>query len=126
MSDFRYQANGRPDQEREKRMRCLLRGTMVDERNIATEIVIRNVSRHGIGAAIRQGRQLRVPQNVAISLPNDVIAWGETRWISEQNFGVLLEHEIDADRIINANQRKSDVADACRRSNHRQTFLLRD
>ena len=126
MSDNRYAAIARAEPERERRVRCLLRGTMIDERNVSSEIVIRNVSRHGIGAALRQGRHLRVPQNVAISLPNDVVAWGETRWVSDQNFGILLEHELDPDTIINKAEKPVERRAVERAPNARQRFLLRE
>ena len=126
MSDYRYPPMGTAEQEREKRVRCLLRGTMIDERNVSSEIVIRNVSRQGIGATLRQGRHLKVPQNVAISLPNDVVAWGETRWISDQNFGILLEQELDPDRIIKKAENPVERRAFDRAPGGKQRFLLRD
>ena len=89
-------ADGASSAPREARPARLVHASIRSDRVPETDVLIRNISRHGIGAKARLD-QLQVGDTVFIRLgPINEVA-GTVRWIRGDRFGVQLHNELNPD-----------------------------
>ena len=79
---------------REQRERRLIRAELQSERLPPHDILIRNISAHGIGAASRTGNPPSLGERVWVRLPDGQTIAGVIRWVSAQDFGIALDAAI--------------------------------
>jgi len=91
-------ADGTFNPAREARPARLVRASIRSDRLPETDVLIRNISRRGIGAKARLD-PLQVGDTVFIRLgPVDEVA-GTVRWVRGDRFGVHLHDELNPDRF---------------------------
>jgi len=89
-------ADGASGAPRDGRPARLVHASIRSDRLPETTVLIRNISRHGIGAKARLDR-LQVGDTVFIRLgPLDEVA-GTLRWVRGDRFGVHLHEELNPD-----------------------------
>lgn len=79
---------------REPRTRMIIAATMAGEGIAEHEILIRNISRRGIGARSRHGAP-RIGERVTIRIGGLAEFPGTVRWTQGDQFGLLLDRDID-------------------------------
>jgi hypothetical protein len=79
---------------REPRTRMVIPATITGERTAEREILIRNISRRGIGARSRQGAP-DIGERVTIRIGAHAEISGTVRWVQGAQFGLLLDRDLD-------------------------------
>jgi hypothetical protein len=87
-------ADGHPREERAGR---IFVGAVLSERVGAQTIIVRNVSRWGMGGRTRS-QPLEPGESVTLSLGGESVK-GEVRWVRKDSFGVRFDREIDPTRF---------------------------
>lgn len=86
--------------DRLPRIRHLLRGQLIDDRDRMCDIVIRDVSENGLSATARDAFLLAKGIQVSIVLPGDTVVWAQISWVAETRFGVELETPLDLEQLL--------------------------
>ncbi|WP_169793737.1 PilZ domain-containing protein [Novosphingobium fuchskuhlense] len=96
--------------QRDVRERRLLRGHMQTERLPLFDILIRNISEHGLCASCRDLPP--VPGEMAeIQLPDNRTVTATVRWVNEQVFGVAFDTPISLALMLQTLQRLRELAE---------------
>jgi hypothetical protein len=85
---------------RDPRTRLTMAATLMGERTGKQEILIRNVSRRGIGARSRQ-KMPEVGERVRVRIDTFADISGTVRWAQGDQFGLSLDQDLDP-AIFNA------------------------
>lgn len=80
------------------RGRRLLNAKLVRKHGGTLPIVIRNISRSGLGAMCTKPALLHC-ERVKIVLPGDFEISGVVRWVNGRQFGVELSHALDVEQL---------------------------
>jgi hypothetical protein len=72
----------------------IIAATMNREQGTAQEILIRNISRRGLGARTHQAPP-RLGERVSIRIDTVPEISGAIRWVNGDQFGVLLDRDLD-------------------------------
>lgn len=99
------------DSAREPRQRRLARAQMFNDRLPGVDILIRNISGRGIGAASRGLPPLK-GEKLSILLPHHEKVTGLVRWVDGQSFGFELDRDLNLNALADylQNQIKMDGA----------------
>ena len=93
---------------REARQPRLIRAQMSSKRLPLQEIIIRNISCSGIGAASRGLPPIR-GEEIKISLSHSEDASGIVSWVNGLSFGVKLDQELDLEALVATMQRLQEI-----------------
>ncbi|HVR90207.1 MAG TPA: PilZ domain-containing protein [Novosphingobium sp.] len=93
------------DCAREPRQRRLIRARMFNDRLPGVDIIIRNISGRGIGAASR-GLPPVKGEKLSILLPHHEEVTGLVRWVDNLSFGFELDLDLDLQALRDAIQRQ--------------------
>lgn len=99
------------DSAREQRERRLIRAEMQSERLARHDILIRNISARGIGAASRTGTPPLPGERVCVRLPDGHVVAGAIRWVDAQAFGIALDEAIALPELFASLQKMKQSAD---------------
>lgn len=94
---------------RQPRERGLVRARVAVDRIPIQEIIIRNVSPQGIGAASR-GAPLIMGERATVLFPDGRQVTGEVRWVNGPSFGLKLDHELDPQVLAQTIQHQHETA----------------
>lgn len=84
--------------QRPLRLRKLLRALLRDSRGREIEVLVRNVSTHGLGATTKDTPP-RLGEQINIDLAPLGLVAGEVRWAKGNGFGLALDHPIDVETL---------------------------
>jgi len=96
-------------QSRKRRSSRIIRGTLITPSGHECELLIRNVSSHGLGAKTAAQIDLKIGDDVIVQLPNVGRIAGTVRWIGNGSFGIETSKEIDADLLLFGGDERSLV-----------------
>jgi len=89
--------SGGEDASRDPRSHRMFVAAIRSRRLGEQPIIVRNISRHGIGARIRSGAP-EVGEELVFVLDGELLE-GQVRWVRKDRFGALLFQEVDPSRF---------------------------
>ena len=104
MSDMSGSLVDAGSRQRETRHRRLMMARIADGRMRGQDIVIRNISRRGLGAAT-QGLFPLEGERLSILLPTGPTVTGIVRWCDGPSFGLALDAEMDTDSLADVKRK---------------------
>lgn len=96
---------------RAPRQRRLIRARMFNDRLPAQDILIRNISCQGIGAASR-GLPPMKGEKLSVLLPHHEEITGLVRWVDGLSFGIDLDRDLDPQALADTIKRQNELAGA--------------
>ena len=84
---------------RKRRSSRIVRGTLITSSGRECDVLIRNVSSHGLGVKAAD-LDLKIGDQVAVQLPNVGRMTGTVRWAENGAFGIETSEEIHADLLL--------------------------
>jgi hypothetical protein len=76
----------------------LLRGALCDASGHRHDLLIKNVSRYGVGAKF-SGPGVKIGDEVQVDIPHIGICHGTVRWMRNGNIGVQLLEAVDPEQL---------------------------
>jgi len=83
----------------DKRLARLMRATLIVSSGGSYDLLIQNVSEHGVGGRFT-GARLSHGDRIVIEIPTLGRFHGVVRWQSDTRIGLLLDEELDAEHIL--------------------------
>src|SRR5579862_3982489 len=102
---------GSQDEVRQPRQCRLAGAQMCVERLPPQDIIVRNISSRGAGAASR-GQPPLADETVSIRFANGQSIVGVVKWVDGQSFGIELSRDIDIPALANSLQRVHEKTNA--------------
>ena len=96
--------------QREARERRMIRGQLRCERLGTIDVLIRNVSSHGLGATCRCLPPMP-GEAVMVRMPDAQVISGTVRWVEDQSFGIVLDEPFDIAALNSALQQMKAIAE---------------
>lgn len=96
------------DSAREPRQRRLVRARMFNDRLHEVDIIIRNISGRGIGAASK-GRPPLKGERLSILLPHHQEVTGLVRWVDGLSFGFEMDCDLNLQVLADAIQHQMEI-----------------
>ena len=93
-----------------QRERRLIRGELRCDRLGTIELLIRNVSRRGIGATCRSLPPMP-GEAVMVRMPDGQVVSGTVRWARDQAFGIVLDEPFDVAALNSTLQQMKAIAE---------------